>query len=185
MKAKRTSNSRAEGLQSRSVRMKQANGSKGTGVNINECNVRTNIFELPLIVDSTKECNETDLAKNIKQASINSEIKRQTVKLLDNDSINKKLKQKEHVEQLQEQIREKKRIRKEQAILQSDFDSTAINHYWRHKQQFNIPSQEPRTAQKSLSSITGNRRGQVQNRIDVTTLLIVAEYRRGWVSIST
>ena len=185
MKAKRTSNSRAGGLQPRSVRMKQANGNKGTEVNINECNVRTNIFELPLIVDSTKERNEADLAKDIKQASISSEIKRQTVKALDNESINKKLKQKEYIEQLQKQIKEKKRIRQEQTILQSDFNSTAINHYWKHKQQLNFPSQEPRTVQKSLSSITGNRRGQVQNRIDVTTLLIVAEYRRGWVSIST
>jgi hypothetical protein len=168
MKAKRTSNSRSEAIQPRSVRMKQVhvNSKRGTGLNTSEYNMK----ELPLIVDSTKEHNENTLLYNdeanlIKEISISPNIQKQT---LDNDSINKKLRQKEYMEQLQEQIREKERIRQEQTILQYNFHSTAVGHYWKYKEQFNVPVQEPRAIQKSVASITGSRRGQVQNRIDVS-----------------
>lgn len=89
---------------------------------------------------------------------------------LDNKINDKRLKQQEYMNQLQEQIQIRNKIRHEQAQLASrsnaKINDSSINQYWMNKQQFNF---EDNNAQKNemIPSITGSRRAYVHNRIDV------------------
>eukprot|EP00826_Nyctotherus_ovalis_P044996 TRINITY_DN4916_c0_g1_i1.p1 TRINITY_DN4916_c0_g1~~TRINITY_DN4916_c0_g1_i1.p1 ORF type:complete len:148 (+),score=28.12 TRINITY_DN4916_c0_g1_i1:75-518(+) len=95
--------------------------------------------------------------------------------IVDNESINKKLKQQEYMKQLQEQIKERERIRQEEnsklPLMSSNSNFNSAAQYWIHRQQVNFDSiakAQDQPINKSVSSITESRRGYVQNRAEVS-----------------
>lgn len=89
----------------------------------------------------------------------------------ENEAIKKRQKQKEYMKQLEDQIKEKDKLKKEGRV---SFKTTRIDPSWlsdfrkQEEQVKDIPKQEKVCKNNDTSpSITGSRRGYVPNRLDV------------------